>query len=105
MSTQDISTFFEIMMLVCFGLAWPFSVYRSWRSRTTAGKSVAFLWIILFGYVCGCLHKVFGHFDRVILLYAFNGLLVALDLALYFRNRRLMRAAARAAASSRPAAV
>jgi len=85
---------FEIGMLACFGAAWPFSIYRSWRSRTTAGKSVAFLWVVFTGYLCGVLHKLLFSFDRVILLYALNGLMVGIDLTLYYRNRRLMRATA-----------
>ena len=80
---------FEILMLVCFGAAWPFSIMRSWRSRSTSGKSAVFLWIVLIGYVAGVLHKYYYHFDRVIFLYALNALMVGIDLALYFRNRIL----------------
>jgi hypothetical protein len=85
---------FEIGMLACFGAAWPFSIYRSWRSRTTAGKSIMFLWVVFAGYVCGVLHKLVFSFDRVIFLYALNGLMVFADILLYHRNRRLQRAAA-----------
>ena len=77
---------FEIVMLICFGAAWPFSIYRSLRSRTNAGKSLPFLYIVLLGYLAGILHKVFNSFDRVIFLYVFNGLMVAVDIMLYHRN-------------------
>ena len=60
---------FEILMLVCFGAAWPFSIYKSWRSREVAGKSVVFLFVIFAGYVSGAVHKVFYSFDTVIILY------------------------------------
>lgn len=80
---------FEILMLVCFGAAWPFSIYRSWKSRSASGKSVAFLWIVLIGYLSGVAHKVLFNYDGVIFFYALNALLVAVDLSLYFRNRRL----------------
>ena len=80
---------FEILMLVCFGAAWPFSIARSYRSRATGGKSLPFLYIVLVGYVAGILHKIFFSYDLVIFLYGLNGLMVATDIGLYYRNRRL----------------
>ena len=80
-------SFFEIMMLVCFGAAWPFSIYRSATSRSTAGKSVAFLFVVFVGYLAGVLHKLLYRYDYVIFLYAFNGCKVLTDIVLYFRNR------------------
>lgn len=84
---------FEIIMLVCFGAAWPVSLLKSWRSRTNAGKSVIFLYIIFIGYVAGVLHKLLYHRDAVIALYALNGLMVFADILLYYRNTRLARRA------------
>jgi hypothetical protein len=83
---------FEIIMLLCFGAAWPFSIYRSYEARTNAGKSLLFLCIVLFGYIAGLLHKLYYLFDPVIYLYAFNGLLVLVDILLYFRNKKIMAA-------------
>ena len=79
---------FEIVMLVCFGSAWPFSIYRSWRSKSVAGKSVVFLLVVLTGYMAGILHKVFFHLDRVIILYVVNFMLVFTDILLYLRYRK-----------------
>jgi hypothetical protein len=79
---------FELIMLVCFGISWPFSVYKSWKSRSVQGKSLIFLLAIWIGYVSGILHKVFFSPDFVILVYAFNLTLVTLDLILYFINSR-----------------
>jgi hypothetical protein len=31
---------FEIAMLVCFGAAWPVSIYKSLKTRAVAGKSL-----------------------------------------------------------------
>ena len=86
---------FEIIMLVCFGAAWPFSIYRSWKSRTTKGKSVWFLWIVLIGYIAGILHKLFHSRDVVTLLYVLNAVMVMTDLALYYRNLLLTRVVVR----------
>jgi len=77
---------FEALMLICFGLAWPASIYRSWKSRSTAGKSVLFLYIIGFGYVCGAIHKVLYSRDIVIVLYVVNLFMVLIDIGLYYRN-------------------
>lgn len=80
---------FEITMLLCFGAAWPLSIYKSYTSRQNAGKSLWFLCVILVGYVAGTLHKILYSFDYVIFLYILNGIMVSIDMVLYFRNRRL----------------
>jgi lipopolysaccharide export LptBFGC system permease protein LptF len=82
---------FEIAMLVCFGAAWPFSLIRSYRSRTNAGKSLFFLGVVFCGYVSGILHKIFFSPDPVIGLYILNGTMVAGDICLYLRNRKFDR--------------
>jgi hypothetical protein len=78
---------FEILMLVCFGAAWPFSIYKSWKSRQVAGKSLLFLIVILVGYASGIVHKFLYRYDAVIFLYILNGIMVSIDIALYARNR------------------
>lgn len=82
---------FEIIMLICFGAAWPFSLRRSYLARTNAGKSLVFLTVVLLGYFSGIMHKIFYSPDKVIWLYALNGLMVAGDIGLYWRNRRFDR--------------
>lgn len=79
---------FEVLMLVCFGAAWPASIYKSYVSREIAGKSIVFLWIIFAGYIFGTLHKIVFRFDLVIFLYLLNGLMVLTDIILYYRNKR-----------------
>ncbi len=74
-------------MLICFGAAWPFSIYRSYVSRTTAGKSIIFLYVIFTGYIAGIIHKIIYNPDIVTYLYGFNGLLVFIDIVIYHRNR------------------
>lgn len=79
---------YEAVMLVCFGSAWPFSIYRSWRSRQTGGKSVVFLYIVLFGYAAGVMHKLRYNYDGIIWLYLLNSVMVTADIMIYYRNRR-----------------
>jgi len=80
---------FEIGMLACFGAAWPLNIYKSFKSRTAAGRSILFQWAILLGYICGIVHKILYSNDIVLYLYILNFLMVAVDTALYFRNKRL----------------
>ncbi len=82
---------FEVIMLTCFGIAWPFSIYKSWKSRACAGKSVIFLYIVLIGYAAGIAHKLFYNLDWVVYLYALNGLMVLVDILVFYSNARLDR--------------
>ncbi len=77
---------FEVVMLICFASAWPFSIYKSYKSKQTAGKSRLFMYTIEVGYIAGLLHKYFYNMDGVFYLYLFNFCLVLIDIALYYRN-------------------
>ncbi|MCW4014770.1 MAG: hypothetical protein NWF06_00190 [Candidatus Bathyarchaeota archaeon] len=81
---------FEIVMLLCFGAAWPFSIHKSIVSHSINGKSLAFLVIVWFGYLAGILHKIFYHPDLVVVFYAINLTMVSVDALLYVRNRRIV---------------
>ncbi len=80
---------FEVTMLICFGSAWPASIYKSISSKTAKGKSIAFLIIVFVGYIAGILHKLFYSLDWVVTLYALNGLMVLADISITLRNREL----------------
>lgn len=82
----------ELVMLICFGLSWPISVYKSFRSRSTAGKSVVFILAIIVGYIAGIAGKVVsGQINYVLVLYCVNLFMVSLDLALYIWNTSRVR--------------
>lgn len=79
-------------MLVCFGISWPFNIAKSLRSRTAKGKSVAFELLIIAGYLCGLIGKlILGNLSYVVFFYIADILMVAADLVLTLRNRRLDR--------------
>ena len=82
---------FEILMVVSFGASWPASVMKSYRARSTKGKSLFFLCMILFGYACGITAKLVSMNFKwyVLFFYVLNFCMVGLDLLLYFRNRKL----------------
>ena len=85
---------FEIIMLLCFGFAWPTSIYKSVKSKSVEGKSVLFLYIILLGYLAGIINKILNDFDYVTYLYAINFLMVFTDLMLYYRNKKRIKMSA-----------
>jgi hypothetical protein len=83
----------EVGMLLCFGASWPVNIYKSLKSRATGGKSVVFLFIVDAGYIFGIVNKLLYSRDIVLALYIINFLMVAVDIGLFFRNRRLESAA------------
>ena len=88
---------FEIVMILSFGASWPLNVYKSYKARTTKGKSLAFLCLIFFGYIAGIFSKLInpsymaaiGEKWYVLFFYVLNLLMVGADLCLYARNYRL----------------
>lgn len=80
-------SYYEILMLICFGVSWPVAVLKTYQTKSVKGKSFLFLFLILLGYVFGIIHKVIYNFDYVIWLYVANGLLVLADMALWFRYK------------------
>ena len=58
-------SFFEAVMLICFGLAWPLNIIKSLRTKSTQGKSVLFLIVILIVMV--------GHYIWLAVLYGLAG--------------------------------
>ncbi len=87
----------EIIMVLSFGASWPFNVMKSYKARTTKGKSLLFLVLIEFGYVAGITSKFlneaymaeFATKWYVVIFYILNFIMVSADLIIYFRNRRL----------------
>ena len=90
---------FEIIMIVSFGFSWPMNVIKSYRARTTKGKSLPFLCLILMGYIAGIASKfvndaymaTFAEKWYVLFFYVLNFCMVFVDFLLYFRNLRIDR--------------
>lgn len=80
---------FEIVMLICFGLSWPISVYQSIKTKSTKGKSVFFIFAVIIGYVSGIIGKVVnGDVSYVLVLYCINLAVVTADLVIYYVNKK-----------------
>ncbi len=82
---------FEIFMIVLFGASWPMNVIKSFKARTTKGKSLVFLILIFVGYMFGIAGKLIaGNFKwYVLFFYLLNSVMVGIDIILYFRNLAL----------------
>ena len=78
-------------MIVAFGFSWPMNVVKSYKARTSKGKSLSFLILIFAGYICGITGKLMAPSFKwyVLFFYVLNFLMVGADLVLYFRNRKL----------------
>jgi len=83
----------EAGMLICFGISWPVSLRKAWRSRTAQGVSEVFLWLIAIGYALGLAGKLLFNPNYVVAVYVFNLTMVLLNLAVFYRNKRLDRQA------------
>ena len=60
---------FEIIMMICFGLSWPFGIVKTLRSKSVKGVSVLLYVFVFIGYICGIFFKVFYRFDFVIIFF------------------------------------
>ena len=89
----------EVIMIVSFGASWPLNVIKSYKARTTKGKSLPFLCLIFFGYIAGIASKLLNEAYMmsisskwyVLFFYVLNLIMVGIDLCLYARNYRLDR--------------
>jgi len=78
----------EAGMLFCFGFAWPFNIYKSYKARSNTGKSLLFLIVIWTGYLFGICYRALSPDPGFALyLYMINGFMVGIDIALYYRNK------------------
>ena len=91
------SEILEVIMIVSFGASWPLNVIKSYKTRTTKGKSLGFLFLIFFGYIAGISSKLlndsymmsFSSKWYVLFFYVLNLIMVGTDLCIYFRNYKL----------------
>ena len=84
-------------MIVSFGASWPLNLMKSYKARTTKGKSLPFLLLIFFGYVAGIASKFvsesymanIGQKWYVLFFYVLNFIMVGADIVMYARNAKL----------------
>ena len=87
---SELASILETLMIVSFGLSWPLSIIRSYRSRSTKGKSLFFMSFIFFGYACGIASKFVSQtYNLAFWFYFPNLIMVGTDICLYFRNKKI----------------
>ena len=83
----------EAVMIVLFGISWPFNLLKSIKSKSTKGKSLLFLILIDLGYTAGITSKfvsttfVWATDWWIFMVYVINFIFVSLDMIVYFINR------------------
>ncbi len=81
------SSIFETIMLVCFGLSWPINVIKAYKARTAKATSLPFILLIFTGYIAGISSKIVsGQMNYVFVVYLINLAIVLLNIVVYFRN-------------------
>lgn len=90
------SELLEAIMLVAFSTGWYCSIFKMMRTREARGKSLPFVLVICFGYLCGVVSKLLiwsetGMLPPIVWLYALNAAVIAVDAFLVLRYSRLAR--------------
>lgn len=84
------SSVFETIMLVCFGLSWPINVIKAYKAGTASATSLPFILLIFTGYVAGISAKIISQqIGYVLIVYMLNLAIVFLNIVVYFRNTLL----------------
>lgn len=90
--------FFEVLMVVSFGISWPLNIRKLLQSKTAKGTSVLFYFFIWIGYIFGLISKGIKAANGgstpayVWFFYILNTLMVSCGILLYFRNKKLDQA-------------
>ena len=103
MNISLITELMEAVTILCFGLSWPISIYKSYVSKTAKGKSLFFEVFLLVGYAFGIFRKIIqftvldctgGLFYLSFFFYILNFIEITIDVLLYFRNCKYDKLAA-----------
>ena len=87
----------EILMIVSFGVSWPINLRKLIKAKSTKGVSLAFYFLVFFGYCAGIASKFinesymanFASKWYVLVFYFFNLIVVGLNIIVYFRYKSI----------------
>ena len=80
----------EAIMLACFGLSWPISLYKNIKQKSAKGMNIYFTLLIIIGYIAGISAKIInGQFNYVFGIYILNLVVVTGNVVVYFINKNL----------------
>lgn len=87
---MEMAHIFECCMLLCFGFSWPLNVIKAYKARTAKGTSLAFITLIITGYLAGIAAKIINQqFNYVLAVYFLNLAIVFGNVIVYARNKSL----------------
>lgn len=102
---ETFSSIMEMLMVMCFGISWPLNIVKAWKARTTKGTSVLFYLFVWSGYIFALIGKIVMIIYKqpqpwyvtvpwyVLFFYVLNALMVSGGILIYFRNKKLDKAA------------
>ena len=80
----------EAIMLACFGLSWPISLYKNIKQKSAKGMNIYFTLLIIIGYIAGITAKIInGQFNYVFAIYILNLVVVMGNVVVFFVNKNL----------------
>lgn len=80
---------FEALMIISFGISWPINLYKSIKTKSTKGKSVVFLVVLMAGYIFGIIGKIITkNITWVFGFYILNLVMISADFVVYFVNKK-----------------
>ena len=92
---MNLAHLLEAGMLVCFGFSWPLNVVKAYKARTAKGTSLAFIVLIITGYIAGISAKIItNQINYVLAVYFLNLVIVSANVFVYIRNKNLDKKAA-----------
>lgn len=84
------SQLLEAAMLICFGCSWPMNLIKNIKCKSAKSMSLPFILLITAGYIAGISAKLITHqINYVLVVYILNIIIVSMNIAVYFYNRRL----------------
>lgn len=84
------SQLLEAAMLICFGCSWPMNLIKNIKCKSAKSMSLPFILLITAGYIAGISAKLITHqINYVLVVYILNIVIVSMNIAVYFYNRRL----------------
>ena len=108
-----IASVMEILMIVCFVVAWALNIAKAWKARTAKGTSVLFYFFILIGCVLAIVGKfiLIAYYAPqkwwvtvkwyVLAFYFISAVMVLIGILVYYRNKALDKIAERKAAKAK----
>ena len=90
MDNAELAELLHMGMMCIFGISWPVNVIKAWKARTTEGKSLFFLILVIVGYMIGITGRILHPGEwYVMFFYILNFTMVFVNICIFLRNKVL----------------